>query len=60
MGIEIGLHRIYTMYLPVALDDTDKIHLCYEGISQIIMNAREVGKKVTIIGDLNSHVEGFC
>ena len=29
------------MYLPVSSDEVDKISLCYEGISQIIMEANE-------------------
>ena len=51
---------IYVVYLPVASGEVDQINLCYEGISQLVLEARKTGKLITIVGDFNSHITGYC
>lgn len=58
-SIEIENTWINIAYLPVNTEPVDKINLCYEGISDIIMKGYDENKKVIIIGDLNSHIRGW-
>ena len=57
--MEIGDNRIFIVYLPVSSAEIDKINLCYEGIRQLALTARQENKKITIIGDFNSHIQGY-
>ena len=59
LGVEIGNNRIYIVYLPVSSDEPDKINLCYEGLGQIVSEAKMENKLITIIGDFNSHLNGY-
>ena len=47
------------MYLPVSTDEIDKINICYEGISDLIMTGLDNHKKAILIGDFNSHIYGW-
>ena len=59
LGVEIGINRIYIVYLPVSSDEPDKINLCYEGLGQLVSEAKMENKLITIIGDFNSHLNGY-
>ena len=57
--MEIGVNRIFIVYLPVSSAKIDKINLCYKGIGQLCLAARQENKKITVLGDFNSHIHGY-
>ena len=44
--------------MSVNTDPQDKIIQHFEGLSQIIMNARNNNKGIILLGDFNSHING--